>query len=66
MKNVNNNRCNLCGNEEDHHHYFITCSFFKTFWGKKYHLFKSNNLEITLKLNHLVFGYRIADKNIMV
>ena len=51
-KIVNNNRCNICGNEEDHLHYFITCS-----------LFKSNNLEFTLKLKHLIFGYTISDNN---
>jgi hypothetical protein len=49
-KIVNNNRCNFFGNEEDYIHYFITCSFFKTFWGEIYILFKSNNLEFTLKL----------------
>jgi hypothetical protein len=62
-KIVNNNRCNICGNEEDHLHYFITCSFFKTFREKIFNLFKSNNLEITLKLTHLIFGYKISDKN---
>jgi hypothetical protein len=53
-KIVNNNRCKFCGNEEDYLHYFITCSFFKTFWDKIYNLFKSNNLEFTLKLKHLI------------
>ena len=33
------------------------------FWEKIYNLFKSNNLEITLKLKHLVFGYKISDKD---
>jgi hypothetical protein len=33
------------------------------FWEKIYNLFKSNNLEITLKLKHLIFGYKISDKN---
>ena len=28
-----------------------------------YNLFKSNNLEFTLKLKHLIFGYRISDNN---
>jgi len=60
-KIVNNNRCNFCGNEEDYLHYFITCSFFKTFWEKIYNLLKSNNLDITLKLKHLIFGYKIFD-----
>ena len=41
---VNNNRSNFCGNEEDYLHYFITYSFFKTFWEKIYNLFNSNNL----------------------
>jgi hypothetical protein len=63
-KIVNNNRCNFCGNEEDYLHYFITCSFFKTFWKKIYNLFKSNNLEFTLlELKHLIFGYKISDNN---
>jgi hypothetical protein len=62
-KIVNNNRCNLCGNEEDYLYYFIACSFFKTFWKKIYNLFKSNNLEFTLKLKHLIFGYKISDNN---
>ena len=60
---MNNNRCKFCGNEEDYLHYFITCSFFKRFWEKIYNLLKSNNLEITLKLKHLIFGYKISDKN---
>ena len=51
-KIVNNNRCN-----------FITCSFLKTFWEKIYNLSKSNNLEFTLKLKHLIFGYKISDNN---
>ena len=62
-KIVNNNRCNFCGNEEDYLHYFITCSFLKTLWEKIYNLFKSNNLEFTLKLKHLIFGYKISDNN---
>jgi hypothetical protein len=63
-KIVNNNRCNFCGNEEDYLHYFITCSFFKTFREKIYNLFKSNNLEFTLlKLKHLILGYKISDNN---
>ena len=32
-------------------------------WEKIYNLFKSDNLEITLKLKHLIFGYKISDKN---
>ena len=62
-KIVNNNRCDFCGNEEDYLHYFITCSFFKTFWEKIYNLFKSNNLEFTLKLKHLIFDYKISDND---
>ena len=62
-KIVNNNRCNFCGNEEVYLHYFITCSFLKTFWGKIYNLFKSNNLEFRVKLKHLIFGYTISDNN---
>jgi hypothetical protein len=58
-KIVNNNRYNFCENEEVYLHYFITCSFLKTFWERIYNLFKSNNLEFTLKLKHLIFGYRI-------
>ena len=61
---MNNNRCSFCGNEEDYLHYFITCSFLKTFWEKIYNLFKSNNLEFTLlKLKHLILGYKIFDNN---
>ena len=60
---VNNNRCSFCGNEEVYLHYFITCSFLKTFWERIYNLLKSNNLEFTLKLKHLIFGYRISDNN---
>ena len=37
--------------------------FLKGF-GKKYIIFfKSNNLEFTLKLKHLIFGYKISDNN---
>jgi hypothetical protein len=35
----------------------------KIFRKKIYYLFKSNNLEISLKLKHLIFGYKISDKN---
>ena len=35
----------------------------KTFWEKIYNLFKSNNLEFTLKLKHLIFDYKISDNN---
>jgi hypothetical protein len=35
----------------------------KTFRKKIYYLLKSNNLEISLKLKHLIFGYKISDKN---
>ena len=65
-KIVNNNRCNFCGNEEDYIHYFLTCSLFKTFWEEIYNLYKSNDLNITLRLKHLIFGYKMCDKNIMV
>ena len=37
--------------------------FFETFWENIYNLFKSNNLEITLKLKHLIFCYKISDNN---
>jgi hypothetical protein len=33
-----------------------------SFWEKIYNL-KSNNLEFTLKLKHLIFGYKISDNN---
>jgi hypothetical protein len=32
-------------------------------WGKIYYVFKSNNLDITIKLKHLIFGYKISDNN---
>jgi hypothetical protein len=65
-KIVNNNRSKFGGNEEDYLHYFITCSFFKRLGEKIYNLLKSNNLEITLMLKHLIFGYKISDKNYLV
>jgi hypothetical protein len=34
----------------------------KTFCEKIYNLYKSNNLEIKLKLKHLIFGNKISDK----
>jgi hypothetical protein len=37
--------------------------FFKRFGKKIYNFFQSNNLEFTLKLKHLVFGYKISDNN---
>ena len=37
--------------------------FLKPLWEKIYNLFKSNNLEFTLKLKHLIFGYKISDNN---
>ena len=62
---MNNNRFNFCGNEDDYLHYFITCSFLKTCWEEIYNLFKRNNLNITLRLKHLIFGYKISDKKIL-
>jgi hypothetical protein len=32
-------------------------------WGKIYYVFQSNNLDITIKLKHLIFGYKISDNN---
>ena len=57
---MNNNCCNFCGRRLSSLLYY--CSFFKTFWEDIYNLFKSNNLEITLKLKQLIFGYKIFDK----
>jgi hypothetical protein len=37
--------------------------FFLNVLEKIYNLFKRNNLEFTLKLKHLIFGYKISDNN---
>ena len=48
---------------EDYSHYFRTCIFFKDFFGKIKELLKKSGIENDITLYHLVFGYKIFDKN---
>jgi hypothetical protein len=56
-KIVGNRLCNFCKLDEDYSHYFITCTFLKEFWTKKF------CIEDKITLKHIVLGYKIDDKN---
>ena len=62
-KIANNSLCNHCTEDEDYKHYFLSCNFLKYFWVNIHDLLKRCNVQFSLKLKHLVFGYKISDKN---
>ena len=40
----------------------MSCKYLSLFWEKVTELFKKVNFEISISLKHLVFGYKIFDK----
>ena len=60
---MKNSLCNLCNTEEDYSHYFMTYIFFNKFFGEIKELLKKSGIENDITLYHLVFGYKIFDKN---
>lgn len=60
-KITNNNMCNFCNIEEDYSHYFFSCSYLTRFWQQIYDLLKRSNLDFLIKLQNLIFGYKITD-----
>ena len=60
---ANNSQCNFCGQDEDYLHYFISCPYLKEFWVKIQQILKKPNIENFVTLKHIVFGYKIFDKD---
>ena len=54
-------KCNFCEQEEDYAHYFLKCRYLNKFWQKVYELLKRSKIDFDIKLEHLVFGYKITD-----
>lgn len=55
--------CNFCRKEEDYEEYFLSCTFLESFWKNIHELLAKVDLNFEIKLRHLVFGYKIADKD---
>ena len=47
--------------EEDYANYFFNCSYLTRFCQQIYDLLKKSNLDFSIKLKHLIFGYKITD-----
>ena len=62
-KITNDSMCNFCKEDEDYFHYFISCNFLECFWTKICDLLKRANLEFSVKLKHIIFGYKTFDDN---
>ena len=58
-----NSQCNFCGQDEDYLHYFMSCPYLKEFWVKIQQILKKSNIENFVTLKHIVFGYKIFDKD---
>jgi hypothetical protein len=52
-----NSQCNVCGQDEDYLHYFMSCPYLKEFWVKIQQILKKSNIENCVTLKHIVFGY---------
>ena len=57
-----NSQCNLCGQDEDYLHYVMSCPYMKECW-VKIQILKKSNIENFVTLKHIVFGYKIFDKD---
>ena len=58
------NLCSFCQAKEDYKHFFISCSYNKTYWMKINKLLKYLQIgEHVLSLKSLVLGYKINDRN---
>jgi hypothetical protein len=49
--------------DEDYLHYFISCPYLKEFWVKIQQILKKSKIENCVTLKHIVFGYKIFDKD---
>jgi hypothetical protein len=47
---------------EDSDHFFMSCKYLDMFWNKINELLKEIKFENNIRLQHLVFGYNIFDK----
>jgi hypothetical protein len=54
--------CNVCKVEEDYDHFFMSCKYLDIFWNKINEMLKKVQFENNIKLQHLIFGYKIFDK----
>ena len=54
--------CNVCKVEEDYDHFFMSCKYLDIFWNKINEMLKKVQFENNIRLQHLVFGYTIFDK----
>ena len=54
--------CNVCKVEEDYDHFFMSCKYLDIYWNKINEMFKKVQFENNIRLQHLVFGYKIFDK----
>ena len=52
--------CNVC--KEDYDHFFMSCKYLDMFWNKINEMLKKMKFENNIRLQHLVFGYKIFDK----
>ena len=48
---------------EDYLHYFMYCPYLKEFWVKIQQILKKSNIENFVTLKHIVFQYKIFDKD---
>jgi hypothetical protein len=62
-KIANNSQCNFRGQVEDYLHYFISCPYLKELWMKIPQILNKTNIENFVPLKHIVFGYKIFDKD---
>jgi hypothetical protein len=60
MENIN--LCNVSRVEEDYDHFFMSCKYLDMFWNKINEVLKKVKFENNMRLQHLVFGYKILDK----
>ena len=54
--------CNVCKVKEDYDHFFMSCKYLDIFWNKINEMLKKVQFENNIKLQHLVFGYKIFNK----
>ena len=52
--------CNV--RKEDYDHFFMSCKYLDMFWNKINEMLKKMKFENNIRLQHLVFGYKIFDK----
>ena len=54
--------CNVCKVEEDYDHFIMSYKYLDMFWNKINEMLKKIKFETNIRLQHLVFGYKIVDK----